>query len=486
VPAFPSISALLITLAAGLLAGGPPVLGQVRPAVGRPTIDRPPDDAGLAAAGIRKVVGRHLSLYTDLPRDPEIDRLPVLFDQAVPQWAEYFGINPALQRRGGNVRSPQPPLITWQIRGYLIKDRAKFDALGLMPPAGLDHFVNGYSVSGQFWLYDQPTPYYRRHLMLHEGTHAFMSSFLGGMGPVWYMEGTAELFATHRLDEAAGKLTLRIMPRNRDEVPMLGRIALIENSRGKERLLGLPAVMQIDNRGLVENEAYAWCWSLCVFLDSHPRYRERFRNLRNHVADREFNETMRKHFQEDWNELLLEWKAFIASLDHGYDFMRMAIDVQVGEALRRGTRRGATVQVDHGWQSSRVRLEAGQEYRISASGRFQIAEEVDNGKLTPWPSEAGGVTIEYYNGKPLGLLLGAIVPDRISTSNTGNPSIDDRANSSNDPDDLSNPISIGVEKTIRPTTSGTLYLRVNDSPGKLHDNRGSLNVAIESVFSAAR
>ena len=49
-------------------------------------------------------------------------------------------------------------------------------------------------MGAELWLHDQPTAYYRRHLLLHEGTHVFMASFLGGCGPGWYMEGTAELF----------------------------------------------------------------------------------------------------------------------------------------------------------------------------------------------------------------------------------------------------------------------------------------------------
>ena len=40
------------------------------------------DDAKAAAAGLRKIVGRRLVLYTDLPSSAEIDRLPGLFDQA--------------------------------------------------------------------------------------------------------------------------------------------------------------------------------------------------------------------------------------------------------------------------------------------------------------------------------------------------------------------------------------------------------------------
>src|SRR5687767_7525458 len=48
------------------------------------------DEARTAAAGIRKLAGKHLILYTDLPAAPDIDELPSVFDQAVPQWSDYF------------------------------------------------------------------------------------------------------------------------------------------------------------------------------------------------------------------------------------------------------------------------------------------------------------------------------------------------------------------------------------------------------------
>ena len=440
---------------------------------------RPIDDARLAAAGIRKLTGRHLVLYTDLPADPEVDRLPAVFDLAVPQWADYFGLN---QPVGRSPTSTKAQVDAWQVRGFLIKDRAKFESLGLMPPPGSDHFINGISLSGQFWLYEQPTAYYRRHLMLHEGTHAFMGSLLGGCGPVWYMEGTAELLATHRLDEATGKLTLRTMPRDREEVPMLGRIELLRAARENKRLLGLPAVMQIDNRGLIENEAYAWCWSASVFLDSHPRYRERFRGLRRHVLARNFNEIARSEYEEDWPDLLNEWQAFVAALDHGFDFERMSIDFRRGDRLRNGASPPITVQADRGWQSSRVRLDAGQTYRITASGRFQIAEEtISANEKSSWPSEAGGVTVEYYAGKPLGLLLGAIVPERSASTPTepATRGASHGAETKADSASFAQPIAIGLGTTFQSPSSGTLYLRVNDSAGRLHDNRGTLAVTIE-------
>ena len=109
------ISAALL---AGLCADTGPALSQPPQA---PITPPPIDDARVEAAGIRKLTSQHLVLYTDLPADPEVDRLPALFDQAVPQWAEYFDVDPNQLR-------------DWQARGFLIKDRKRFDALGLMPP----------------------------------------------------------------------------------------------------------------------------------------------------------------------------------------------------------------------------------------------------------------------------------------------------------------------------------------------------------------
>lgn len=417
---------------------------------------RPLDDARLKAAGIRKISSQHLDLYTNVPSDPEIERLPAVFDQAVPQWAAYFGVDPA--RTEG-----------WRARAFLIGDRAPFDALQLMP-AGNDQFINGISSGGEFWLLEQPTPYYRRHLMLHEGTHAFMATLLGGCGPGWYMEGTAELLGTHRIDDA-GKLTLNTMPRDRQEVPMLGRIKLIRDAVAEDHVLGLPAVMELDNRRQLGNEAYAWCWAAAKLLDSHPRYRERFRKLREHVRAPKFNEIFREEFAADWSDLNAEWQAYVDMLDHGYDFERMAIEFQRGKPLV-GIPRKVTIAADRGWQSSGVWLEAGKSYRIQARGRFEIAAETKDGKVTPWPCEPGGVTLEYYDGHPLGMLLGAI---------------DARGDESQPPPShvgFAHPIAIGLGATLKPEASGTLYLRVNDSAGKLADNHGSLTVSIEAVNEA--
>jgi hypothetical protein len=260
------------------------------------------------------------------------------------------------------------------------------------------------------------------------------------------------------------------MPADRDEVAMLGRIKLVRDAFAAGRPLGLPAVMQIDNRRALENEAYAWSWAACAFLDSHPRYRDRFRALRRHVLKPDFNDFVRREYAADWADLTAEWRSLLATLDHGFDFERMAIEFRSGAPLVTGGRHSVTVRADRGWQSSSVQVEAGQKYRIAARGRYQIAEEeTADGKTRSWPCEPGGVTIDYYAGHPLGMLLGAIDARGADEVTDGS---------------FADPIPIGLGLILQPTSSGTLYLRVNDSGGRLGDNRGTLTVDVAHVEPA--
>lgn len=427
----------------------------------------PIDESRAAAAGIRKLAGRHLVLYTDVPSSPEIDSLPALFDAAVPQWAKYFGIDPA-------------KTADWRVQAFLIRDRERFAALQLLPEDR--ELVNGYASAAELWVIDQPSEYYRRHLLLHEGTHAFMTTFLGGCGPGWYSEGMAELLATHRVgvgsrEQGAGgrgqgagstggpALELNIMPRSREEVAMLGRIKLVRDAVAAGDAMSIDAIMAIDGRRQQEPQAYAWCWALAKFLDSHPRYRGKFRELAEHVADPDFNARVKQVYAAEWPELVAEWQAYVQALDHGYDFERMAIEFERGKTLsRNGT---VTIRADRGWQSTGILLEAGRTYRIRARGRYQIAMENE----VPWPCEAGGVTLEYHDGHPLGMLLGAIVPNSVAMPNSAAARPAEAG--------LAGAFEIGLGCEFVPKTSGTLYLRVNDSAAKLGDNRGRLTIEVE-------
>ena len=172
---------------------------------------------------LRTLESQHLTLVTDLPLDAEVDSLPGYFDQAFDQWCEYFSVDPAAHHE-------------WRVRGYLMQSPERFRAAGLLP-ASLPEFATGYSLGDQFWLHEQTSVYYRRQLMLHEGTHAFMIAMLGGTGPAWYAEGLAELLGTHSLED--GRITLNVIPRHRDDVPKWGRVEVVQTDFARRHALTL-------------------------------------------------------------------------------------------------------------------------------------------------------------------------------------------------------------------------------------------------------
>ncbi|HID77867.1 MAG TPA: hypothetical protein EYP56_17950 [Planctomycetaceae bacterium] len=393
-----------------------------------------------ARAGLRRLDGRHLTLWTDLAPDPEVDILTRVFDQAVPQWCEYFGIDAAAAA-------------DWHMTGFLMGERARFVRAGLLPE-DLPPFKHGYSRNYELWLYEQPSTYYRRLLLLHEGTHGFMNTRLGGCGPPWYMEGVAELLATHRWD--GKRVVMNVVPASREESPMWGRIGWIQDKWAEGHAMSLEGVLAYDARAHLEPGPYAWCWALAALLDHHPEYRDRFRRLPRLVLKPDFNRRFARMFADDWQQLVYNWQILVANLEYGYDVQRMAVDFRPGQPLP-GAGASVVVAADRGWQNSGWRLEAGQQYLLQASGRYQVDDEPKT-----WWCEPNGVTIRYYRGLPLGILLGAVQPDVDPDPTTA----------------LLRPITVGLGRTIEPERAGTLFLRINDSGGSLDDNAGTLTVGV--------
>jgi hypothetical protein len=530
-------------------------------------------DAGqIARMGIRRLEGNHLILYTDLPPQAEVDALPEVFDQAFEPFCAYFALDP--DKHTG-----------WRMRGCLMRDPERFRRVGLLP-ADLPKFVHGFTKGYDFWIYEQPSAYYRRHLMLHEGVHGLMLTLLGSCGPTWYMEGIAELLATHRWEE--GRLVVKYLPRSAEEVPMWGRVKIVRDSVQRRGPMSVEELIRLVPEISGENELYGWCWALAVFLDSHPRYQSAFRQMVGWVRARDFTERFFRLVGQDRALLDEEWKLFVDEICYGYDFARCAIRFVPSQPIpAQGVQ--VRVEVDRGWQSSGWQVEAGRTYRLIASGRYQVAQ-----KPKVWWCEPGGVTIRYYRGRPLGMLLAAIRaesstgaaesgaggPGRLpgpalagpsdaaespsavqglnESSPTKPPPVDRRDNWSADhlqaespvppsgqtasrpskqqpglwaegrqenglqtgrrepsgqtasaptkskalpsagtsgverplaadglPErgrsGLLQPIPIGLEATLKPSVSGTLYFRINESPAELGDNAGELTVRIIPV-----
>ena len=411
------------------------------PSPRRPTLP-PIDDDRATAHGIRKLAGTRLTLYTDLPIDAEIERLPELFELAVPQWCDYFGVDEA-------------KLADWRVRGCLMKKKARFEAGGLLPPE-LPQFANGFTRDNEIWWHEQSSPYYRQHLMLHEGTHSLMYFQFGSCGPPWYMEALAELLGTHRLD--GDKLTLGYFPARTDEVPYWGRIKIVRDAVRSGSVLTIDEIMAYPLDAYLRNETYGWCWAIAAFLDGHLRYRARFRQLPGELRTDDFNRRLRSLYVDDWDELNIEWQAFIHELEYGYDLVRSAIDFHPDKPLPDASR-SVTIAADRGWQSSGIRLSAGVEYELTATGRYQIADQP-----ATWWCEPGGVTIRYFRGRPLGVLLAMVLPDGFVAGQTRWPEA----------------IAIGPGRKLSPNEAGTLYLKINDSPAELADNAGTLKVTVEN------
>ncbi len=415
-----------------------------------PRLDRPPsrvefiNPQRLKNAGLRTIESQHLLLVTDLPPSPAVDSLPAAFDKAVPLWAEYFGVG-------------DKALSQWRMTGYLMKDAKPFRAAALFPDE-LPGFKNGYTLGAEFWVYDQKSDYYRRHLLLHEGVHGFMFNIYGTCGPPWYMEGMAELLGTHKFE--GDRLVLPYFPKNKEEVPLLGRIRIVKDEIAAHKAMRLEHILQYSSQAHLQSSApYGWSWAATMFLENHPRYRDRFHKLTSQISDANFNQRFREAYAEDWDRLSEEWIVFITGIEHGYDFVRNAVEYAPGQALpAEGLQ--VTVAAGRGWQSSSVMLEGGKQYHLRAAGRYQIAEQPP-GRI--WWCEPGGVTIRYYQGRPLGMLLAAVRPDHLDAEFVT---------------PLMEPAPVGLEAIISPDQPGTLYFRVNDSAAELADNAGELVVEV--------
>lgn len=397
------------------------------------------DAKRIEAQGITAVTGEHLTLYSDLRDEARCRDLVAAFDAAVPQWGSFFGIP------GGQLRP-------WHLVGFLVQDRERFKAAGLWPE-DLPEFPAGYNLGHHFWIFPQEGNYYTRHLLLHEGTHAFMQWYLGGSGPPWYSEGMAEWLALHRWSEGSLELKARIADRN--QVDYWGRPKLIRKALEAGRRMRLDELFDFPNSAFRNVESYAWAWAGCEFLARHPLSAKSFAQLPKFAEDSSaaFSRDLKRKLKADWDRLELDWQQFVEELDYGILADRLAIrPVEENAQAAEGTFRLATAW---GWQDSGIEVAAGEEKQIEARGRYMIRTGDP-----PWPCEAGGITIEYYRGRALGELLVAVLPE------------DPKFN------EVLVPLPIGTSRRLTFERAGRLLFRINESPVWLEDNTGELEIRV--------
>lgn len=417
-----------------------------REVVYRPNDQRPRfDDAALRAVGIHRYESKRLRLYTDI--DPELAKpLPGVIDTACDALTAYFGPMPP-SRRGEE----------FQMTGYLIGDEKRFREVGLIPE-NLPPIEHGRHRRNEFWLREQPYDYYRRHLLTHEATHCFMTYMPENRAPVWYLEGMAEFFGTHRTGPD-GVLQFGVMPSSPEEFAGFGRITLLRQKTKEGSGRTMKKIFEYAPEEFLDPEPYAWSWAVCHFLDQHPRYSARFRELGKNQQPRAFAAALETLLTEGSRDLATEWVLFITNLQYGYDVPRAAINFQPGTPWKNAEPRTTEIVIDRGWQSTGCWIEPRTWYQITATGQFALAQQPK-----PWVSEAEGISFRYFCGIPLGKLL-ACVRDEDGPAGLSN-------------DSMLTITQIGGDGSITSPVAGTLYLRLNDSWSELADNTGKITVTI--------
>ena len=395
-------------------------------------------------AGLRVFAGQHLVLITDRPDGPDDDlaSLPAIFDEAFNAWCAHFQLEP--HAHAG-----------WQAVGCLVVEPERFRSCGLLPPE-IPAFENGFCARGRFWLMEQSNPAYRRHLLLHEGVHAFTITLRDLNTPPWYTEGIAELLATHRLSD--GRFEPTPIPLDAADVEQLGRIEAVRELREQHLAPALGDVFTTAGSEHHRIRDYAASWAATAFLSQHPRYREPFTTAEAGPLDGRFSQRLTDTPGFDLDLASRDFDAFTDDVDYGYDLKRMAIDWSVGQPLTGVVR--FTVDPSRGWQNTHAAAARGTSVRFQTRGRSELGRlpgvEVD---LT---SEGQGISIGWYRGRPIGRLFLAQWNER--PADGGRPRFERLAE--------------GSKGTFEAVTNGPIYTRINDSPLGRRDNGQGLELLL--------
>jgi hypothetical protein len=402
------------------------------------------------AQGLYELQSPRLTLVTDIPIDDELKSWPGLVEQSLRQWQIYFDVSE--ERMAG-----------LKVHATLIGDRPGLTKLGLLD--GVPGFDEGYQYAKRIYLREQPTIYFRRHLFLHELTHWIVWELYGGGGSPWFMEGMAEMQATHLM--SGGKLMLCMIPSSKEQVSGWGRLRMVHETLERGEAPSLTQIFAYGDEREDHIIRYSWSWAACVFFTNHPKYGPVLRDLYRQKLD--YSQSLSRRFKEllvsDWENVQIDWNAFVSDLDFGYDIARSTVNrssMPAAKALRLGESIRLDLASDRGWQSTGILLDGGTSVRVRCSGSFQVMRP-DQGEPTTWNVEPNGVTFQYYRGNPLGSVLASVV-------------------GSNEPEQTKRweTQRIGLETTITSTSvkKGELFLKINEPSKGLSDNVGTISVEI--------
>ena len=403
--------------------------------------------AAVDAGDIRRASGNRLRLWTDLD-GVQARRLVTTFDTAVAQWCSAWGVEP--QRLGD-----------WTADAYVMQDEASFRNAGLIPD-GLPRFDFGYAMGDRLFVRAQPSEYYTRHLLLHEGVHAFMFRIFDDLGPTWFMEGTAEWLSTHR--GVAGGTEVGVLPDDRAAFPYWGRYRQLDEDRAADRLPKIETVMRYPGTLRGDVRSYAGSWALVRMLAADPRWSASVRRAAswNEPSAGAFNRRFYREHATQWPALVGQWRVWLDELDYGFSEAQWACQLSTNDPPMQpdDAAVGCMVRADVGWQSTGRRFFGGQTITLRASGRAVVAKDEGD-----WVSTPRGLSLRHVGRRPLGRLLYAVVP------------------AASPPGEHLSPLDVrdgGVETSIRFDKPGWLVMKIVDAAGEREENEGGYEVVMSN------
>jgi len=399
---------------------------------------------GAQAADLIKREGKYIHLTTDIESTAEIDTLVSSFDAAVPQWLEFWNLT-------------EHDVASWKLDACVIRDRDRFKNDGLIP-GDVPDFPFGFTLDDRCWVLVQKSDYYTRHLLLHEGAHSLAFHKWQGAGPTWFMEGTAEMLATHT--GVGADVTINQIPANRDQVPYWGRFKLMNQLRNENKVPSIATVMRYQPNLLGQVDAYGWSWAATMMMQAYPEYRDTFMSSARNGRDTSsaFNRRMFLQLQTQWPVFNARWRMMCHDLDYGFDWDIEPIEISERDPIWNSDPISLDVHSNLGWQSVGVRIPPGASIKLTAVGTITL---VDQPK--PWTSEPEGITYQYNRGRPIGQLVACVLPNATVKSSLL-PELTTQ--------------KVGQQTTVDIGQFSWLMLRVNDSVAGQSDNAGVYTVTV--------
>ena len=264
-------------------------------------------------------------------------------------------------------RRPSAP-----IQCYVVDDLARWDRRQL-PPAAIAKIAqrSGVTIITNASPQKSATVYscHDHRIVQHESVHAFCVHAFGGLGPVWYAEGMAELGLYFDADSRG----VQIDP------------VVVEFLRSTPPKTVAQIIADVQTTG-DSWQQYAWRWAVCHFLSFNQNFRRRFKKLGTRLmADHNLatedptgNALFDRTFLRQRERLDFEFAHFIDRLDNGVDASAMRIHWDLTpRPISRQDVVARSIKPTRGWQVVGVAVESGQRFQIATRGQWQASIDSD-------------------------------------------------------------------------------------------------------------